>query len=121
MARTLPISIAVRPVAFNQDIKAILPNEEVDSEYLAWAIRAQEQAILRDGVKKGATVHSVRSGFIESLSIALPPLDQQRLIANRLNDEFRILEQARAAAEAQLAAVRKLAAALLRSAFSGEL
>jgi type I restriction enzyme S subunit len=43
-------------------------------------VRAKEPLILANGVKRGATVHSVASGFIERLQIPLPPLPEQRRI-----------------------------------------
>jgi len=41
--------------------------------------------VLQRGVKKGATVHSLRSGFIERLTIPLPPLGEQRRIVDILH------------------------------------
>ena len=51
--------------------------------------------------------------------IPLPPLSEQRRIAALLTEQLAAVEQARKAAEAQLAAINDLPAALLRQAFTG--
>jgi len=76
--------------------------------------------MLSFGIKKGATVHSVKSGFLESLPIPLPPLSEQKRIAEILNEQMAAVERARAAAETQLDAIDKLPAAFLRRAFHGQ-
>jgi len=84
-------------------------------------LKAFESVILSDGVKKGATVHGIRSGFLESLEIPLLLLDEQRRIANVVGVQMAAVERARAAAEAQLEAAKVLPTALLRRVFSAEL
>ena len=109
-------------VAFNQDIKSIEADpSKVDVWFLYWVLKAYESVILTDGVKKGATVHSILSRSLESLEIPLPLLDEQRRIANVVGVQMAAVKRARAAAKAQLEAAKALPAALLRRVFSEEL
>jgi type I restriction enzyme S subunit len=86
LAHSLPVAQAAKPLAFNQDIKALTPDDaKVDPDYLFWFIRAQEPHVLTRGVKKGATVHSLQSGFIENLQVPLPARDEQRRIVDLLS------------------------------------
>lgn len=86
LAHSLPVAQVARPVAFNQDIKALMPDlAKVDPDYLYWFLRAQGPLVLRQGVKKGATVHSLQSGFIENLQVPLPPRSEQRRIVDLLS------------------------------------
>jgi type I restriction enzyme, S subunit len=48
-------------------------------------LKGQEDRILRSGVKKGATVHSLSNGFLEALAFSLPPLEEQRRIVRLLD------------------------------------
>jgi type I restriction enzyme S subunit len=48
-------------------------------------LKGQEAKILKIGVKKGATVHSLSNGFLEALCFPLPPLDEQRRIVGLLD------------------------------------
>lgn len=86
LAHSLPVAQAGRPLAFNQDIKALTPDAiKVDPDYLYWFIRSQEPRVLSLGVKKGATVHSLQSGFIENLEVPLPERAEQRRLVDLLS------------------------------------
>ena len=58
---------------------------------------------------------------LAELPVAIPPLAEQRRIAAILQAQMAAVEKARASAEAQLAEIEKLPAALLRQAFAGAL
>ena len=86
LAHTFPVATVGRDVSFNQDIKAVTPkNGSLLSQYLFWMLKGQEAQVLRLGVKKGATVHSLSNGFLEGLRFPLPPLDEQRRIVGLLD------------------------------------
>lgn len=57
--------------------------------------------------------------FVQNLVIPLPPFPEQRRIVATLREKLTAVEQARAAAEAQLAAADRLRAAYLEQVFSG--
>jgi type I restriction enzyme, S subunit len=98
LAHTFPVATLAREVSFNQDIKAITPkNSSLLPAFLFWMLKGQEAQILRVGVKKGATVHSLASGFLEALHFPLPPLDEQRRIVRLLNRAAEIRLRADAA------------------------
>lgn len=118
LARTVPIAVADVPVAFNQDIKVLVVKQgDVDPWFVYWTLQNQQHHLLTQGVKKGATVHSLRSGFIEGIQIPLPPLDEQRYIVDALNAQMAAVEQARTAAAAQLAAAKMLPASYVGAMF----
>lgn len=86
LVHSVPIAQTKRPLAFNQDIKALIPiSSAIDRDYLFWFMRGSEQFLLARGVKKGATVHSLQSGAVENLVVPLPPLDEQRRIVDLLS------------------------------------
>lgn len=85
LAHTLPVALVTGPVAFNQDIKAVVPKSaDVSTAYIYWFLRASAPQVVARGVKKGATVHSVQSGFIESLQVPVPASDEQLRIVDLL-------------------------------------
>jgi type I restriction enzyme M protein len=83
LARSFPIALTARPVAFNQDISALVAKDErVLPEFIFHMLKSKESEILELGVKKGGTVHSLRRRFLHDLEIPLPPiLEQERLVA----------------------------------------
>ncbi len=120
LARRVPIAVVDGRVAFNQDIKAIIPNpSKLDTEYLALVLKANEPRILAEGVKKGPTVHSLRSGYLEGLIIPLPPLGEQKQIAARLREQLAVVERAKSATVARLSGAEALVPAQLRHALEG--
>jgi type I restriction enzyme S subunit len=85
LAHSFPIAQVAKPVAFNQDIKAVTPiSGDVVPDFLYWFLRSQSMNVVTRGVKKGATVHSVQSGFIESLMVPVHPREKQRRIVDLL-------------------------------------
>ncbi len=98
LAHTFPVATVAREVSFNQDIKAITPkNGSLLPAFLFWMLKGQEAQILRIGVKKGATVHSLSNGFLEALLFPLPPIAEQRRIVRWLDRAAEIRRRADAA------------------------
>jgi type I restriction enzyme S subunit len=85
LAHSFPVALIDKPMAFNQDIKALVPNRElVLPEYLFYFLRYREHEIVSRGVKKGATVHSLQSAYLENLEVPLPQLQDQQVIVDIL-------------------------------------
>ncbi|WP_186043053.1 MULTISPECIES: restriction endonuclease subunit S [Burkholderia] len=86
LAHTLPVAQTARPLAFNQDIKALTPDvTKIDPDYVYWFLRARASFTIQQGVKKGATVHSLRSGFLENLPVPMLADSKQREIVDLLS------------------------------------
>ena len=118
LAHTLPVGIVRQRSAFNQDIKALAPKAGHDADFIALYLRARQQEVLGDGVKRGPTVHSLISNFLEALEVPNLPFPEQRRIAARLKAQLAEVETARQAATAQLAEIERLPQRLLAQAFA---
>lgn len=80
LAKALPVAIAEVPMAFNQDMKAIIPRAGVDPDYLLYALASRREALASE---IGTSAHGTRrlgSSSLEALQIPLPPLNEQRAI-----------------------------------------
>ena len=105
LAHTLPVAIAGRDVAFNQDLKALrVISQSVTPRYLFRFLQASSAQVLTRGTKRGATVHSLQSGFLESLLTPVPPLAEQERIV-KLLDEADELRKLRAQADRRTGAL----------------
>lgn len=98
LARLVPIAIARRPVALNQDMKALLPSNAILPDFLAYALESQRHTILNSYVKRGATVHSLDITKLRHLPVPVPPLREQHRIVEILDEADR-LRKLRAAAD----------------------
>ena len=117
LAHTLPVGVIRQRAAFNQDIKAILPNERFDADFVALFLRSRQEHVLMHGVKVGATVHSLKSGFLEALQIPDIDIREQRQVALNLKAQLDAVASVKLAAQAQLADINRLPARLLAQAF----
>lgn len=85
LAKELRVGVTTRPVAFNQDLRAIIPARDIDARYLAHFLKAEERAIL--GLTNNAS-HGTKRLPTESLGatmVPVPPLPEQRRIATILD------------------------------------
>ncbi len=66
-------------VAINQDLKAVVCNENIDLKYLYYFLNASENKF--EELSSGATVKGIKLEHILDLKIPLPPLTEQKHIA----------------------------------------
>lgn len=83
LKHTLPVGIAQRPVAINQDIKALIFSDRCDPQYAAHIIKASEHIVL--GWVRATTADNFPIQNLIEMQIPLPPLDEQRRIAGILD------------------------------------
>jgi type I restriction enzyme S subunit len=119
LAHTLPVGIVQQPSAFNQDIKAIVPRDGYDPEYISLFLVARQRFVLKGGVKRGPTVHSLVANFIEELEIPDIPIDQQRQIAARAKAHLAKVETAQQAARVQMRDANLLRTKIVDAVFDG--
>ncbi len=85
LRKEVPVAIALCPVAVNQDLKVFNPNEKVNSEFLANFLWCYNQRLLSYCAKDGTTVESIDTTALMAFPIVLPPLPEQRKIAQILS------------------------------------
>lgn len=82
--KDLPVVLCNRPVTFNQDIKALVAKKGIDSEYLAFALIARKSDILRHVDSAGHGTGRLDTDLLKSTPLPLPPIAEQRKIAEIL-------------------------------------
>jgi type I restriction enzyme S subunit len=104
LLKDVPVGVTERAVAFNQDLKALIPNREVDGHYLGFYLAANKFRLLPlvDRASHGAG--RLPSDLLQSFEIELPGIGEQRKIADILLTWDRAIERAdlRVAAESRL-------------------
>ena len=95
--KDLPVALCNQPVTFNQDIKGLVAKQNVDSEYLAFALIARKSDILRHVESSGhgtgrLDTDLLKSTLLKSTPLPLPPLPEQRKIAEILRTWDRAIE-----------------------------
>ena len=80
----IPICITTRTVTFNQDIKAIIPNEQVVPQFLLHYLIANEHVLLSRVEKTGMGAGKLSTDILQRFVINLPSLAEQQKIAEIL-------------------------------------
>jgi type I restriction enzyme M protein len=95
LANGVPICELLVPCAFNQDIKALLPNPGVIPRFLAAALRQEKTQL--DGVLSTAAhgTLKIESEQLQKIQIPLPPLPEQERIVAELEAEAAKVEAVR--------------------------
>ena len=94
----------------------LLPSKVITREYLALLLRREETVTAAMLEKKGARMPRADVDKVLTLSIPLPPLDYQKCVVENLKEQIEALNEARHAAEQQLATLKLLPASLSRQA-----
>jgi type I restriction enzyme S subunit len=113
LRHSIPVAINRVPVALNQDMRALTPLPRVDARYLARLMEGHQQQLLTAWSKVGSTVESLESDLVGETEIAVPPLTQQRAIADYLDRETARLDALVAAKERVLGLLAEKRRALI--------
>lgn len=87
LAHTFPVCLTTRKVAFNQDVKAVIAGDAVDSTFLAhWFVGKSEKLL---GLVTEATHGTKRIDLsdLQRFPLALPTVLEQRRIADILDEQ----------------------------------
>ncbi|HRQ90154.1 MAG TPA: restriction endonuclease subunit S [Bacteroidia bacterium] len=77
----VPICVAMRDMAFNQDIKALLPKDGVDGSFLAYWLLASKPALLASVDSAGHGTGRLNTDTLKGMKVSLPSLPEQKAIA----------------------------------------
>jgi type I restriction enzyme S subunit len=117
LAHTVPIRLCRVSVAINQDMKALLPKQPIEPEFLRWSLQAQHPHLLNQVSTAGHGTKKLDSDRLREVTIPIPPLALQKEFAARVS-EIRALQAEHAASRCRL---DNLFQSMLHRAFNGEL
>ncbi|WP_276891192.1 restriction endonuclease subunit S [Helicobacter japonicus] len=103
----------------NQQINAIIPNENLDYKFLYYQIN-----ILKNWLEQNAsatTIKIINKSKFEKAPIILPPLEVQKAIVEKLESAFAHIDEAVRHLKAVQTNIPRLKSSLLHCAFSGKL
>lgn len=111
LKRTFPVAINRVPAAANQDIKVLAPFLDGHERYLQIMFRGLTDFLLRELVKTGTTVQSLRYAEFEQQPFPLPPLAEQHRIVAKVDELMILCDKLEAVREARETTRDRLAAA----------
>jgi len=70
-------------MSINQDLKALIPNDKINNDFLLWLVVSKSSEL--ENLGTGTTVKGIRLEDLRSLEFLLPPLPTQQKIASILS------------------------------------
>lgn len=102
-------------IAISQDLTGVvLRNEIIEPEFVAYQFKTGQVQTYFENRKRGTTIKGVSRLDLERLPLFLPPLEEQKAIAGTL----RVVQEAIAARQQEVALERERKAALMQRLFS---
>jgi type I restriction enzyme, S subunit len=116
LAHTVPIAVLRSPATINQDLKALLPIDGLDTDFLVACLRTQEGRLLALASESAHGTKRLDSTALERVPVLLPPLHLQQGFAAAAA-QIRLLRQRLAR---RGAAMEELFGTLQSRVFEGE-
>ena len=121
LAHTFPVAIAKTDVTLNQDMKAIIPREDIVPKFLAYQLISQSNKILTNCTKTGTTVSSVETKLLQSLPVWIPDATKQEEIVAELDKQLSRLDETISTLQAIQSKLKQARASILNAAVKGRL
>lgn len=109
------------PVAFNQQINAVVFPENIIPEFGFYYFQSSEFKQQLEEISSATTVAIVNKSKFESLPFPVAPLPEQERIVAKIEELFTQLEAGTSALERVQAGLRRYKASVLKDAFEGKL
>lgn len=85
LAKALPVALTNLPVTFNQDLKALICKEGIDTTFLYYWLKGNEHQILGIVDEAGHGTKRIQTDRLMNLNVTVPELPTQRRIASILS------------------------------------
>jgi len=97
LRRFLPVCLLTKPVAINQDIKALIPTKPSIGGFVTQSLIYHNETILASCLKAGTTVESIELDWLKKYEIQIAPTDDEIqkvcTILEEFDAEIRALER----------------------------
>lgn len=102
-------------------IRVRVAYDGIDPEFLCLALQHSSVGEYLSSFSVGATMESLNTGILKGVTVALPPIDEQRRLVIAIEDVTREMDRASAAAEREIVLSRELLVSLTADVVTGRL
>jgi type I restriction enzyme, S subunit len=94
LLKDLPVCFIEREMAFNQDVKALLPKGSLDARFLAYQLLARKNEILDLVDTAGHGTGRLDTELLKDVAFSVPPVGEQTRISDALSTWDRAISKA---------------------------
>lgn len=121
LRHTIPVARNSVVVSLNQDMKALIPNDQLEAAFLHRLIQGNQKGLLPLWSKPGCTVESIEYGYMANTEIGVPPLDEQRAIVEYIDSVLAKLDRQINKASQAIEKLMAYRSALITQAVTGKI
>lgn len=109
------------PVAFNQQINAIIPSKNLNGRFLFYQAQSLDFKNQLEGLSSATTIAIVNKSKFETIKVIIPPLPEQQAIVAKIEELFSDLENGKQQLQIAHQQLKIYRQSLLKWAFEGKL
>ena len=121
LARTFPTAVTRVHVTLNQDMKALIPNREVNADYLVKLLTGVKRELLNLVEEAGHGTRCLRTDSWANFGVPLPPRPEQVRISEYLESELTDVNNAISRLEREIELLREYRTRLVADVVTGKL
>ena len=122
LKHTIPVAINQKPVALNQDMKALLfDSSRLAALFVLRFIQGLNDKLLLEWSKQGATVESIEHEYLVNSLLPVPPISEQTTIVAHLDHVTAQLDDLMSEARTAITLLQERRTALISAAVTGQI
>jgi type I restriction enzyme S subunit len=121
LQRKIPIAINTVRVTLNQDMKALRFNKLINVQYVANLILGNQDSLLLEWSKEGATVESIEHEYLSNTLFPVPPINEQLTINKSLKKRMDSFQELEKQAKHATSLLKERRTALISAAVTGKI
>lgn len=112
-------AIVEKPIVINQQLHAFIPNDQINSKYLAYCIKNNK--IFFEGKSTSTTIQYLNKENCNSMPLPLCSIEEQQLIVDELESKLTVCDKIEETINKSLEQGETLRQSILKNAFEGKL
>ena len=121
LIHSVPVALTQKSVTINQDMKALIPNKLLNSEYFLYLLKGLKDYLLDYVETSGHGTKCLRSDDFMNMPLFLPNVDEQKNIVEYVKAKFKIFDSLIDKAESAIQLMQERRTALISSAVTGKI
>jgi type I restriction enzyme S subunit len=121
LAHSFPVAITQAPVTINQDMKALIAGRRLEAGFLMWLLVGVGRVFVSLADESAHGTRKLESEIVEKFSLPIPPLEEQRAIADFVVHEGAKIDGMVAKVEIAIERLQEYRTALITAAVTGKI